>query len=499
MRVLLIGTYELGRQPTSLATAAAALAASGHDVDCLDLSVQDWDLALVGRAGVAAISVPMHTAMRTGLAWARRLRDEQPALPICLFGLYATVGHDGADNPVDHRIAGEFDTQLAAWVDAVAAGPGPRPGPTAIIDTGRHGTHVPVRSGLPPLERYARLATGGVEVLAASVDASRGCSHRCRHCPVPVIYDGRVRLVDEATVLADIEQVVEAGARHVTFGDPDFLNAPWHALRIARALHARWPDVTFDCTTKVEHILRHHEVWPELAEAGCLFVVSAFESTNDDTLAILDKGHTVADMAAAIVVLRRHGIEIRPSFLPFTPWTSLDDLCDLVDFVAAHDLVGNVDAVQLTIRLLVPEGSLLVGHPAMAPWLGAYDQERLGFQWTQADPRVDQVQADVASLVEAAVARGEDSEVTFGRVRDAFYAASGRAPEVGVAVSSRSEGPPGPRARLTEAWFCCAEPTTGQLAGAAALPLGPDRQEMTESAPAARWAPSPEGSISGSK
>src|SRR5207247_1236788 len=77
----------------------------------------------------------------------------------------------------------------------------------------------------------------------------------------------------------------------------------------------------------------------------------------------LDKGHTTADASAAIALLREHGIEPRPSFMPFTPWTTPQDVVDLLDFVVEHDLIANVDPVQYMIRLLIPEGSLLLGHP----------------------------------------------------------------------------------------------------------------------------------------
>ena len=45
-------------------------------------------------------------------------------------------------------------------------------------------------------------------------------------------------MVPADVVLADIRAQVAAGARHVTFGDPDFLNGPGHALDVARRLHA---------------------------------------------------------------------------------------------------------------------------------------------------------------------------------------------------------------------------------------------------------------------
>jgi radical SAM superfamily enzyme YgiQ (UPF0313 family) len=382
------------------------------------------------------------------------VRAARPDLPICLYGLYATVSGDrtlGPGGVADHAIAGEYEPALVAWVDGLSdAGRASRR--SAVVDLGRHRpAGPPQRRGLPGLDRYARLALAGEERPAGYVEASRGCIHRCRHCPIPVIYDGRLRIVPEDVVLADVEAQVEAGARHVTFGDPDFLNGPHHSMRIVAAVHQRWPDLTFDCTTKVEHILRHRDLWPELAASGCLFVVSAFESVNEDILTILDKGHTTADAAAAVDLLRRHGIEIRPSFLPFTPWTTVDDVADLVDFVAALDLVGNVDPVQYTIRLLVPEGSLLEPVLRDGGRLGPYDADRLTWTWASEDPAVDALQTQLTAMVEGAQAAGEPIERIFERVRAAVHHAAGRhATAASRASATAGEGRP----RLTEPWFC---------------------------------------------
>ena len=202
------------------------------------------------------------------------------------------------------------------------------------------------------------------------VEASHGCVHRCRHCPVPAVYDGRIRVVQAETVLRDLERLASMGARHITFGDPDFLNGWRHSLRIVRALHERRPELTFDCTTKVEHVLEHAELWEEMAASGCLFVVCALESVNDEILVRLEKGHTTAQAVQALDLLREHGIETRPSFMPFTPWTTPRDVLEIVEFVAAHDLVANVDPVQYTIRLLVPEDSLLLERKDLREHLG---------------------------------------------------------------------------------------------------------------------------------
>ncbi|HEX7522139.1 MAG TPA: CUAEP/CCAEP-tail radical SAM protein [Acidimicrobiia bacterium] len=440
MRMLLVSTYELGHQPLGVAVPAAALRARGHELRCTDLSIEPWDPALGEWAEMVACSVPMHTAAR--LARQLALTIEKP---LCCYGLYASMCTDVADKV----IAGEYVDALVAWVD----GDDPRGSTTPLgREAAARGAPLPARDLLPTLDRYAHLSIGGEERLAGAVEASHGCAHRCRHCPVPVVYDGRIRIVDADAVLADIAQQVEAGARHITFGDPDFFNGVHHSLRVVRAMHEQFPDVTFDCTVKVEHILRHAEVWPEMAASGCLFVVSAFESVDDAILERLDKGHTALDAARATTLLRGHGIEIRPSFLPFTPWTTVDGFRALLDFVAEHDLVGNVDPVQYSIRLLLPRGSLLLDHPDIAPYLGPWDAARLTYEWIVADPAVDELQRDITALVE----RETDADTSIAEIYRAVRAAAGAPP---IALGTIADPP-----RLTESWFCCAEPTEAQLA-----------------------------------
>jgi hypothetical protein len=415
VNVLLVATYELGQQPGSLGSAAAYLRARGHDVRALDVSVDSWDPALADWADEVAFSVPMHTATRLARDLARTIDR-----PIRCFGLYA-------DQCADFAVP-------VAW-DAAA------------LD------RVPARDLLPGLDRYARLATGDEQRLVGSVLASHGCAHKCRHCPVPVVFDGRVQRLDETAVLDDIAQLVAAGAQHITFGDPDFLNAPPHSRRVLQTMHERFPQLTFDCTVKVEHVLRygglrHADVWPEFAAAGCVFVVSAFESVDDATLDRLDKGHTTADAAHAVAILRDAGIDVRPSWMPFTPWTTRDDVIALLDFVYQHDLVGSVDAVQYTVRLLLPRGSLLLAHPDLVPFLGPWDDERSTFTWEHPDPTIDELQHTLAALVEAG---GDDVEL-YSKVREVVGAPP-------VDLTAMTTGRP----RLTESWFCCAEPTELQL------------------------------------
>ena len=287
--------------------------------------------------------------------------------------------------------------------------------------------------------------------LAGYVETTRGCLHTCSHCPITPVYGGRFYVNPRAAVLADIRQQVEAGASHITFGDPDFFNGPGHSMAIARALHAEFPGVTFDVTIKVEHLIERRALVPELAALGCVFVVSAVESLSPAVLSRLAKGHTRADVEEALRILDAAGLPMRPTFVAFTPWTSAADYLEVLDFIAARDLVEHVDPIQYAIRLLVPPGSALLDIPDAGDWFGALDPATLSHIWAHPDPRMDAVQRAVAALVEREAAAGRTPRQTFAAIR--ALAARRLAPDYAFsAVAGRAKSRPIPH--LTEAWFC---------------------------------------------
>lgn len=450
MRILLVSTYELGHQPLHLASPAGALRAAGHTVALLDTAVDALEPGrLVGHDAVA-VSVPMHTASRLAQDVVRAVRSVDPVVPVAFFGLYAG---EGSVDGVTARFMGEYEPQLLAWIEEGMPPVGLR------VNLAPGGFTVPSRELLPGLEQYGRLLVDGAERLVGYVEASHGCRHRCRHCPIPAVYDGRYRIVGQDVVLADVDAQVQAGAAHLTWGDPDFLNGPRHALGLLEEVHRRHPHLTHDLTIKVEHLQAHDDLLPRLAEAGTLFIVSAFETTDDRTLQLLDKGHTAEDMAAVVVQARRHGIDIHPSWMPFVPWTAPDDVVGIFRFLADHDLLGSTDPVQLSIRLLIPRQSLMLELPEVAAVVGAYDEERLSYEWHSLDPRADRLQERLAARAERAAETGADSvETLLGMWRDAVELADGDPTSVS-APARVTRGRPG----LTESWFCCAEPTSSQV------------------------------------
>lgn len=466
LRILLIACYESGHQPLSLAWPAAFLRQAGHSVTTCDLAVASLDDEAVHgalrEAELIGIAAPMHTAMRLGVQAARRVREHNVEAHVCFYGLYAWLNSDyllktvNGDRPLaDSVVAGEVEAPLQKLARTLATGGAARTVAGVTTATQQRETHmerlrfpIPDRRDLPSLEQYAHYMSNGTAVAAGYVEASRGCLHTCRHCPVTPVYEGRFFVTPLDTVLADIAQQVRAGAQHITFGDPDFLNGPGHAMGVCRAVHDAFPKLTFDFTTKVEHILERRALLSELRELGASFVVSAFESTSDAVLERLQKGHRVEDMDEALEIVRRVGLPIQPTWMPFTPWTTVHDYLHLLQWIRSRELIAHVPAVQLSIRMLVPPRSALLDHADVQDWLGPLDAPNFTYRWRHPDPRMDQLHKDVARLVETRA--GDDAYDLFVAIERLAYEAAGqRAPQW-----QEPQVVDLPPPRLTEDWFC---------------------------------------------
>jgi len=468
---VLISTYELGHQPFGLASPAAWLRREGIETRLLDLAKERLDEPAVRAAALVAFHLPMHTATRLAAPVIRKVRAANPSARICAYGLYAPLNEEWLHSiGVDDVLGGEFEEELAAIARSVCAESGrgqarsargaeQAPPLRARPNGSLPKLHflVPDRAGLPPVTRYASLTLAdGTRRSVGYTEASRGCRHLCRHCPVVPIYNGQFRVVQQDVVLADIESQVAAGARHVTFGDPDFFNGPTHAMNVVERLHRTHPSVSYDVTIKVEHLLRHRDLLPRLRETGCLFVTSAVESIDDRVLALLDKGHTRQDFLDVVALCRDAGVVLVPTFVAFHPWTTREGYCELLDLIEELDLVDHVAPIQLAIRLLIPEGSRLLQLDEVRRLAGSFDANTLTYRWTHADERVDVLQNDVSTIV--------GSKLVSHR-RPLFDEISCLAHERAGIVR-----PPAPYnghaaavPYLDEPWYCCAEPNPEQV------------------------------------
>src|SRR5437588_9602033 len=422
--ILLISCYELGHQPFHLASLCAMLQQAGYAPATVDTGVETLTEEAISRARLVAISVPMHTALRLGQQVALRVRSINPSASICFYDLYALLNADYLLlDTMDAAIGGEYEGPFLNYVAAVEQG---KTESIAGVTTRqfkscpwikRTSFIAPVRLDLPSPDHYARLETNGVASLAGYTETTRGCKYTCLHCPITPIYHGRFFVVPVEIVLADIRTQVRQGVGHITFGDPDFFNGPGHAMRITRALHQEFPHVTFDATIKIEHLLKHRHLLPELRDLGCAFIVSAVESLNDDVLRHLDKGHTSAQIAETFDLMEQVGIPLRPSLMPFSPWETLESYIALLTFFEEHKLIEHVDPVHFSIRLLIPPGSALLDTLDDKNWLGELDAAAYTYRWAHPDPRMDSLYQAVSMLVEKAQRAQADHLETFFHIK----------------------------------------------------------------------------------
>ena len=442
MRALLISTYDLGRQPLGLAAPAASLRHAGVEVDCVDTSREPLNDEHIRAASLVAFFLPMHTATRLAAPLLQRVRTVNPAAQLAAYGLYAPLNRVWLEERGARVLGPDAQQEL---VELVAQPPTPNSQSTFTSQF-----VPPDRTTLLPLTRYAALQMpDGTRRVVGSTDATRGCKHLCRHCPIVPVYQGRFKAVPIDVVMHDVRAQVAARAEHITFGDPDFFNGPTHARRLVERLAAEFPQLTYDVTIKIEHLLAHADLLPLLKATGCLFITSAVESIDDEVLAKLRKGHTRADFEKAVELCRAAGVALAPTFVPFTPWTTVEGYIELLDEIERLDLVEAVAPIQLAIRLLVTAESKLLELPDITSLVQPFDAASLTWPWRHREARVDALQASVMRIAGSRISRPE----AFSAIADIAYAIRGQTRGQTPGLTPGLTPP-----YLTEAWYCCAEP-----------------------------------------
>ncbi len=411
----------------------------------------------ISEAGLIAFYLPMHTATRLAAPLIARVSLVNPSARLAAYGLYAPLNASWLGEQGVTVLGPDAEADLLMLAQGqLPTSDGQLPATTSQSREPRAQSRLrfmqPDRSSLPPLARYAALQMpDGSRRVVGSTDATRGCKHLCRHCPIVPVYGGTFRAIPIDVVMDDVRAQVAAGAQHISFGDPDFFNGPTHARRLVEAVAKGFPRLTYDVTIKIEHILRHADMLGLLRDTGCLMITSAVESVDDEVLVKLRKGHTRADFINAVGLCKQAGVTLAPTFVPFTPWTTIGGYVDLLEQLDALELAEGVAPIQLAIRLLVTAESKLLELPDIRDVVSPFDAASLTFPWRHQDPRVDDLQRAVMQVAAGAshASRGD----TFDRILALATGIEDR--------PARAKGAMPPY--MTEGWYCCAEPGPEQF------------------------------------
>lgn len=437
MKILLLSFYDLGKQPKIISELYKKLDNGSNQIDIIDYSIEEKDLTL-DNYDVLGIYASMHTA---SVLAEQYLRDRKLPNKLFVFGLYANVFSEMFS---DFQSIHSFDSDELESLLQVQLNPN---------YSYKH--TVPDRTILPSITDYSHIVDGSNNLIAGSVETTYGCKHECTHCPVPIEFKGMFKTFGTEKIITDVTNQVEEGAKHISFNDPDFFNGPKHALKILQLLNEKHPSITYDSTIKVEHILKYPDYFQELKNLNMLFVISAFETTNDHVLNILQKNHSSNDLNKAVELSLENNIDIRPTWMPFSPWTEQNDLISIIKLIENYKLRETVDPIQLTIKLLVPKNSLILKRPEMKEYLLDYDPASFSYAWKYKFPNIDNIQNELFTYVLQHESENEYTQY-LGLV-DILESHTNETLLNSEKYSQRIVP------KLSETWFCCAEPNKIQL------------------------------------
>ena len=437
MKILLTSFYDLGKQPKIIAEIVDRYNSAEIDFDFFDFSVEDQNKDLENY-DVLGIYAPMHTATILSIEY---IKDKKLPNKMFTFGLYGSVLEDF--NSSIRYIKDIESDELALFLE--------------INDDHQFSlkNNIPNRQIFPDISNYAHLVDGSNNIIAGSVETTYGCKHSCTHCPVPISFNGTFKTYSLEKIISDVENQVNQGAKHISFNDPDFFNGPIHALKILESLNKKFPTITYDSTIKVEHIIKYKKYFKELSSLNMVFVISAFETTNDLVLSILEKNHTSNDLNTSIEISQDFGIDVRPTWMPFSPWTELNDLSNIVNLIEKYKLRETVDPIQLTIKLLIPKHSLIIKKPEINKYLGNYEKNSLSFKWDYENNDVEKLQSSLFDFIL------HNSELDEHKQYLGMVNIIEKFTDTELLKNSTYDFKNVPK--LSETWFCCAEPSKIQL------------------------------------
>lgn len=392
-RVLVASAFEAEMQPLTSACAAAAMRAQDTDVVGWDAH-RSPEATPEGPFDLVLVSVQQFEGVERGLDLCRRLAAAY-GTTIVAFGQYAQMNHREFLKTAD-AVAMDEPERISPELAEVARGDRALGDVPALMTLGgmrprpphrRISVPAPARDLFPSLVHYE--AHHSPYGLMGNVEVSRGCHHKCTYCSVYGAYDGGVAAYEAETVLADCRQLAEEGVRHFCFIDAEFFNSRTIGAGVIERLADEIGPITFEFTTRVDHILDYGPLLEKLVALGLKRVTSALEFPSDRILRIFDKHIDVAHMRACIVEAERIGFELYPTFIPFTPWVEYDELLGFEDFLIETGLARVTDPTALQTRLLLFKGSPLLD----SPWMEDIETVDRGLwvEWTHPDRRVEEL------------------------------------------------------------------------------------------------------------
>jgi radical SAM superfamily enzyme YgiQ (UPF0313 family) len=281
--------------PLTLSTLAALVPPElNAEITIQDEGVQPLDLDC--DADLVGITAITGTALRAyEIADTLRARGRT----VVLGGVHATLLPEEAARHADALVLGYAEKSWPQLLRDFAAG---NLQPRYHVPTGRSLAGVPIaRRDLLKRDRYTTVN---------SIEATRGCPHKCDFCVVPTAWSNTYahRPVEEV-----VAELATFEGRHALFIDLSPVEDVHYAKALYRAmipLRMRWVGLS---TTR---IAEDDELLTLAARSGCKGLLIGFESISQDTLNEAHKHfHAAPRYAEVVKKLHDHGIGIQGCFV----------------------------------------------------------------------------------------------------------------------------------------------------------------------------------------
>ncbi len=334
MQVLLINPpalsmynlFGLSLPPMGLLYIAAVLEQGGHQVLVKDLTIDgavltDQELGWADLVGISSDT----TRIDRALELARRAKSSD--CMVVLGGPHPQFQAEEilATGFVDCIVKGEGEAVVPALLEALKQEMPLQTVPGLLLSHNGNPVEtvapaqvdveqlpLPARH-LLDLQQYRGVVAGRP---AAPLISSRGCPGACHFCSSSSFFGRGWRARSAASVLAEIDELYRRyGYRAIAFMDDNFTLDPRRVIQICEGIMQRGYDLKWWNFSRVDSIVKHPEMVAAMATAGASMVYLGIESDNAETLNSLGKCSSLAEVRAAVSLLKQHGIETYGSYI----------------------------------------------------------------------------------------------------------------------------------------------------------------------------------------
>lgn len=325
-----------------LASISAALKASGHSVNLIDLrTLNDWQhfrqLIRDGKSSVYGISSwSLHYP--DARICASIIKMESPQSITVLGGVHATISTDEVlkDENFDYVIGGEGEI---SFVDLL----------NNIQNSGKPNDRLingitPDLNQIPWVDRDLFDMAGefytpivpSLPTPFSTLNAGRGCPFTCKFCQPAerMVFGNQVRIREPQNVIDELLYLKNrfSIASWMAHDDLFFIDRKW-IKKFCDLYRKNKINLPFVCQMRSDLICKFEEDFRYLAETGLVFSLIGFESGSQRILDMYKKKTTVQENINAAEICKKYGVKIWGNFMFGNPTETREDVLDTIRLI----------------------------------------------------------------------------------------------------------------------------------------------------------------------